>query len=496
YTSQDEPVLRCKVLAKPLVGVFKTRGAGPKKCTVEKCMLRIEQGAEEGSAGECRLRIGQGTEGGSAGECRQGAQEGSAGECRLVVRVAYKEGVCRTHRMFYEVGELLHPVFDQADFKSHWRVGAKAAGDWISHFSRGLEEVSFWMSASEVRLRSWSEGHYAATGRGVDAAVAATERALLTELMLAPAEFDAYSIAGARPVELTFSLRELRAALQYADATEQPMTAQFNRGGDPLVLTVSPASPLDRDARTADVTAEFIIATRTDYGASQSESFSSSAHATPYRQQNVAQPATIQSADTPPMPLVCERVDEISMHTEDRQSTRGVRRAVPSPSPYQSSRGSNGHDMLGLDMEIDRTDSLLNMPNSSESRPGSNRRMPSTAHGGVAIRPEQQTPVRASVSGDQPGNATTAGRSYRLLDMPRPHAPPGVTEAMFGERRSGAEDTDTNSMAPPGKIQTRLPYQNNNALQRGGSGSETGMSSDEELEATPPPPSKRLRSLF
>ncbi|KAJ2240927.1 hypothetical protein GGH98_005794, partial [Coemansia sp. RSA 454] len=65
YASQNGPVLRCKVLAKPLVGVFKMRGAG-KGREVEKCLLRIEQGAEVGHANE----------------------DSFAGECRLVVRVS------------------------------------------------------------------------------------------------------------------------------------------------------------------------------------------------------------------------------------------------------------------------------------------------------------------------------------------------------------------------------------------------------------------------
>ncbi|KAJ2133672.1 hypothetical protein IW136_004921, partial [Coemansia sp. RSA 678] len=83
----------------------------------------------------------------------------------------------------------------------------------------------------------------------------------------------------------------------------------------------------------------------------------------------------------------------------------------------------------------------------------------------------------------------TTVKSYRLLDMPRPHAPPGVTEALFEQN----EPEDADDAAPNGRIQTRLPYQANHA-QRDDDAS--NASSDEELDATPPPPSKRMRSLF
>ncbi|KAJ2797641.1 hypothetical protein H4R21_004237, partial [Coemansia helicoidea] len=43
--SQPNPALRCRVLAKPLVGIFKSRGPAAGH-TVEKCVLRIEQAVD------------------------------------------------------------------------------------------------------------------------------------------------------------------------------------------------------------------------------------------------------------------------------------------------------------------------------------------------------------------------------------------------------------------------------------------------------------------
>ncbi|KAJ2316225.1 hypothetical protein IWW52_003752 [Coemansia sp. RSA 2704] len=504
HSAQSGATLQCKVLAKPLVGIFKSRGAGQSRA-VEKCILRIEQ---------------------DTGSIHAGSSQGElASECRLVVRVAYKEGICRTHRMYYELGQTLHPVYDRRDFKSHWRVGAKVAADWVSHFARGLSEVSFWMSASQVQLRSWSEGQYVNTGRTQIDAIDTTQRSLLTELTLVPAEFDVYELAGTHPIELTFSLREFRALLQYAEAMDMPLTARFNKGGDPLMLGVGTGYASSSEVRSTvytqtsdEMSAEILIATQSTYGVSQP---GSSAQGTPRNQQAAdAPPATIQSFETPLRPMVCDRVDEISVASEDRHSrpsTQGLQggnvsvyeidpKLIPSPSPFQSSRGSSIHDLQN--MEIGRPDSRSNYPpsaagsrraNSAHSPAGGAYGAPSTSggSGAAASQPEFQTPVRGAVQHTQ--NA----RSYRLQDMPRPQAPPGVTEALFEERTPGSAGS-VDDLAPPGRVQTRLPYRgtsaarNQNQRQQATTDeSNTDMSSDdEELDATPPPASKRLRSLF
>ncbi|KAJ2850030.1 hypothetical protein IWW36_002215 [Coemansia brasiliensis] len=458
--SQSQPALQCKVLARPLVGIFKTRSQGQGR-TVEKCILRIEQNSSMG-----------------------GSEGGFAGECRLVARIAYKEGICRTHRLFYEVSETLHPAYDKQEFKSQWQVDAKVAAEWVGHFARGLAEVSMWMSASEVRLRSWSESRYSTNGRTqIDTATAATERALQTELTLVPAEFDSYSLAGTRPIELTYSLREFRAVLQYAEAVGQPMMARFNKGGDPLMLSVGPSRQPGQDIRGTiysqapdDVTAEFLIATLTDYAVSQS---GSSAYGSPYNQRPAHDAAiSIQSADTPARPMICERVDEISVHSEDRHSRSGLpgtrdgpgfdSKMIPSPSPYQSSREGD-YVSPGLNMELDRADSLLSLPSSVASN---QRAHPlRTSNGGYQRGYNNSSGSAAPNAANQTGGSTPVlytdnqnTRTYRLSDMPRPQAPPGVTEALFSEQESQSQDPS--DAAPLGRVQTRLPYQRASHVQQ------------------------------
>ncbi|KAJ2784462.1 hypothetical protein H4R18_001084 [Coemansia javaensis] len=468
------PALRCRVLAKPLVAIFKSRGPTGGHI-VERCVLRIEQAAVPVHAGHA-----SGASGGAPQQQQQQQQSASSGECRLVVRIEYKEGICRTHRLFYEECETLHPLYDRSEYKSRWRVSAKVAADWIGHFARGQEEVSLRMSNSDIRVRSWAEGHYAGAGRTqIDAAVADTSRALQTELTVAPAEFDEYHIASPRPVELTFGLREFKAILQYAEAMALPLSAYFQQAGAPLMLSAPD-----------DLGAEFVLATLSGDMLSQSTDpdaspASAGAAGTPLRagrgspQVGSFTPERPLAATTPAgrmrapaQPALCEPED-----VQSSGGTPGLRwggngsardiidpKLVPSPSPYQSSRASNGSGRgmwSGVGVGAGQRDSLLSIPSSVAGGP-------------------MRTP-----SGEMP-----PAKSYRLLDMPRPQAPPGVTDAQPGGGRS--DDSGDEHMAPPGMVQTRLPFPTAAPPDRGGA----DASSDEELEATPPPPSKRVRSLF
>ncbi|KAI8326083.1 hypothetical protein GQ54DRAFT_295012 [Martensiomyces pterosporus] len=566
--SQPNPAFRCKVLSKPLVGIFKLRGPSPGH-EIEKCILRIEQAVDPVHIGAGRRRQGDSVRGtqDSAASYQSGISLVNAeGECRLVVQMTYKQGICRTHRLFYEVCDTLHSVYDKNECKSRWRVSAKVAADWISHFARGLEEVSLRMSSRDVKVRSWAEGQYAGMGRTqIDAAVAETTRALQTELTVEPSEFDQYHISGSHPTELTFGLREFKAILQYAEAMALPLAAFFDKGGDPILFSVCSPRASDQSARGAysqlpdDLSAEFVLATISDYASSFAspngtpvgESTGSRAQNSRYAgtpqiksfprsrsgasMEHEADQVYIQNTITPRR--AARNMDEISAHTESRTGggTQQLHRQgdesiydiidpniVPSPSPYQSSRASNNNREMwaGADMDIDKSDSLIRTPASASSI--SRRAVTATSsyglpapriesgagnRGGYASQPALE-PTNPSSNDAGAGKTILQGtstpvRSYRLLDMPRPQAPPGVTDSQHSDDSSGGSGAaEEKSMAPPGMVQTKLPYTSvaarNPAAQHAGNehGSDTDMSSDEELDATPPPPSKRSRSLF
>ncbi|KAJ1813152.1 hypothetical protein LPJ75_003315, partial [Coemansia sp. RSA 2598] len=449
--SSEDAAFRCRVQARLLVGIFKARSS-PNGHAIERCTLRIEQVSDP-------VHI--------AGDTA--ASGGASGECRLVVQMIYKEGIRRTHRLFYEVCDVWRSEYDRGDCKSRWRVSAKVAAAWIGHFARGLEEVSLRMTPRDIRVRSWAEGHYAGIAHTqIDAAVSEVTRALQTELAIDPADFDVYRLAGSHAIELTFGLREFRAILQYAEAMALPLAAYFNGGGDPILFAVGDSSSTDRGLHgnysqmPEDMVAEFAVATIGEVMTTASSAYSSPApigtrgpskdspHLASFTPQaNVERRVSqlsIQDTVTPQRPLVCHAVDAIELHSvsprrNDNDALLAAEvggsngRAAPSPSEYPSSRGSHILDRglwaPGSMGGISRADSLLCTPESglggSRSKAPANLNEMTPTHAGGA-RPS------AGSAAALPDDRGTAARSYRLLDMPRPQAPPGVTDSQLSDR--------------------------------------------------------------
>ncbi|KAJ2734356.1 hypothetical protein IW152_002365 [Coemansia sp. BCRC 34962] len=412
----DDTVFRCRVQAKQLVGIFRARTQA-----VEQCVLSIEQTAEP-------VHINS---------------RATHGECRLVVRLAYKQRVCRTHRLFYEVCETFHSTYDRQDCKGRWCVAATHVASWVTHFVRGSEEMTLHMASSAVRVRSWTAANIAQPD---------TTRTLHTELSVDPADFDFYSVP--HPVELTFALREFRAVLRYAERMAAPLSAFFDRPGWPLLLEVAaPPGVGTRGHCYAPPIAEFVLATAAD-DATPAPSNSSSTPATRAPTRILAPPDSIEPPSAP----------------------------SPDASSYAHSRSSFVQWSPG-----NRSDSLLATPDSAR-RANTAADDPVTASlptsvGGPASQPATQPPVPAA-------------RAYRLLDMPRPYAPPGLTDTQLPDEHAAADEPRN---APPGMVQTTLPFANTavaRPVQGNAPAANTDYSSDEELDATPPPPSKRMRALF
>ncbi|KAJ2781436.1 hypothetical protein GGI15_003222 [Coemansia interrupta] len=524
----DEPALRCRVQAKLLVGIFKARGSAATGHSVEKCTLRIEQPSEP-----VNIAAGSGS-----------ASHNASGECRLVVKMMYKEGVCRTHRLFYETCDVWRSEYDKNDFKSRWRISAKVAASWIGHFARGLEEVSIRMSPRDILVRSWAEGHYAGMANTqIDAAVSEVTRALQTELTIDPADFDVYHLANSHGTELTFGLREFRAILQYAEAMALPLQAFFSRGGEPVLFSVGDLNFGDHSTRgnysqqPGDVIAEFAVATIGEIFSGMTSATSTPASVsaqmqyrqslavgtfTPQANNNVGtgggvdrriSQLSIEDAVTPQRALVCHSVDTIGSHTASpdhpqrfgsvMQSAFADGRSALSPFGYASSGGSHVLERAmwpsGNMSSANRSDSLMATPASTTNR--SNARAMAMMNDYNNLTPTNAG--RAHISSGNaalPFNNDPVAKSYRLLDMPRPRAPPGVTDSQINGRQGSAGDSDDDlDIAPTGRVQTRLPFQAiSTRKQQSEDGNEIGGGDDddddddEELEATPPPPSKRV----
>ncbi|KAJ2094569.1 hypothetical protein GGI16_005498 [Coemansia sp. S142-1] len=417
----DNAVFRCRVQAKQLVGIFRSRTQA-----VERCILSIEEATEP-------VHINS---------------SATQGECRLVVRLAYKQRVCRTHRLFYEACETFHSTYDRRDCKGRWRVAAAHVSSWVSHFARGSEEMTMLMTSSSVRVRSWTAGNVAQPD---------ATRSLHTELSVDTADFDMYHVP--HPVEIALALREFRAVLRYAERMAAPLSAFFDRPGWPLLLEVAaPPNPDARDHRQAPPTAEFVLATISDDATPTPSSNSSSI--------NNVTPATRAPTRIPAAPDTIEPGSAPS----------------PDASSYAHSRSSFAQWSPG-----NRSDSLLATPASAR------RANTATAD---SIADSLPNSLGGPASQPVPELRVPTARAYRLLDMPRPYAPPGLTDSQLSDEHAAAEEQRN---APPGMVQTTLPFPTTAVQRPQGDmpAANTDYSSDEELDATPPPPSsKRMRALF
>ncbi|KAK9720777.1 hypothetical protein K7432_003933 [Basidiobolus ranarum] len=222
-----EVLVKCRVLAKSMVSIFRKRNNLDK--TVEKCELRLEEGVNDGD------------------------------ECRLVIQMFCKYGIVKTYKLFYEPCEPLHALYSKADFRNRWVASPKVLAGWIFHFHHKLEEITLECEPNVIRMKSFTEEIQQITDE--NGKRDEFRRGLQTEIISESDEFDLYEVTG--DAEMTFNLKEFKAIVSFAESMSTSVIAHFESGGKPLLLS----------AQLADaVFGEFVLATLTDHLSSQTNS--------------------------------------------------------------------------------------------------------------------------------------------------------------------------------------------------------------------------------
>lgn len=185
--------LKCKVLLKPCVSVFRALG------NVDVFEMRLERD-----------------------------------ECKLVFVLTAKSGMRREFRFdFEEQDQVLQADFSRAG-KSVIEVSPGVFNSSVvANFHPTLEEVTFVPRPHALVVRSYfdvSEGG-AAAGEG---------HAMHTNLVVRDTETSRFEVDGRSfNAEITFCLGELRAMLSFCDAVDAPLFFFFERGGSPMVMSNS-----------------------------------------------------------------------------------------------------------------------------------------------------------------------------------------------------------------------------------------------------------------
>ncbi|XP_066467580.1 cell cycle checkpoint control protein RAD9A isoform X2 [Tiliqua scincoides] len=187
-SSSDEGALRCKVLMKSFLAVFRSLPSLEK--TVEKCLISLSFRAS-----------------------------------RFRVQLHCKYGVVKTHDLSFQECESLQAVFDTGQCAHALRAPPRLLVDAVVHFPLTLAEVTLGASpGGKVSFRSYLEEE------------AEPGRMMKTELCLSEDEFQAFHIK--KETQVTFCLKEFRGLLSFAESSNLPLNIHFDIPGRPAIFTL------------------------------------------------------------------------------------------------------------------------------------------------------------------------------------------------------------------------------------------------------------------
>lgn len=157
--------------------------------------------------------------------------------------------------------DIQHLALDRNDFPSHLVVKPRDLNRLLGNFQSSLQEIT--VIATEpallpVEAENTTEGKAVELRSYIDPVKENSDGALHTQLWIDPQEeMQEYSHKGA-PVDVTFSVKELKAFLTFCEACEADMYMFFEKAGEPILL--APKFGLDDGANT-DFDATLVLAT-------------------------------------------------------------------------------------------------------------------------------------------------------------------------------------------------------------------------------------------
>ncbi|KAJ3242144.1 cell cycle checkpoint control protein rad9a [Chytriomyces hyalinus] len=166
---------------------------------------------------------------------------------RLVVELHCKHGVKKIFQLHYQTTDPQKAAFSKSACTSMFSASPKIIQDWLGFFSYKLDELSIGctlvdddgtgdLGGRKVVIRSFSDDIMGATQVSQPEADP-TKRSLATEISVDYEDFDTFDVFS--DVEITFSLKDLKTALSFADNIGQCINAHFIGPGQPIILSTS-----------------------------------------------------------------------------------------------------------------------------------------------------------------------------------------------------------------------------------------------------------------
>ncbi|KAK7865863.1 hypothetical protein R5R35_003979 [Gryllus longicercus] len=318
--SSQEDSCKCKISMKSCLPVFRSPVMLDRK--VENCKMRLE---DDG--------------------------------CKLVFEMKFRMGIAKTHFLPVIECETLQVVYTKDDASNSLLAQVQLFSDTVQNFHSTQEEVTLSVTSQKTSLRSYTDGSINPSKRKS------------TEILLDPVEFDKYVVNN--ETAITFSLKEFRALLAFAEATGQSVEASFDSGGKPVVFAVKHENTYE---------ASFVLST-----------LSPEIDSTPQRMRE-------QNSNTPVVSSVGTGAKEPTIPPNMRQSTSVASRINLTPSNenrleehFPELRGGTPRGIERVSVRKGESPSLLSNIRSDKSGNTSSRHHPDQTRGEKRSRPLERT---------------------------------------------------------------------------------------------------------
>lgn len=370
--------------------------------------------------------------------------------------------------------EMQNVLLERNSFPSHLVIKPKDLSRLLGHFQSSLQEMT--LIATEpvtIDMGSESEAKAIELKSYIDPARVTTDGSLHTQLWIDPSEeLAAYTHKGP-PVDVTFSVKELKAFMAFCEGADADMHMYFDKAGKPVLIaprfglddsahsnfdsTLVLATMMSSQLRGADDSSGQAIHTANSNGAGPSSREGS--------QDRTPSNDSVRRGNRPDMtPGSAHRSDETAIWSDlsgSARRTNGTQRrtSINQPTPVL-------HTHQNLD---DSEDSRRNLPDSedaSEEIPTLNRHEPESARRKRLLKPSDIDPsVKVSsvqtfpetalrplkdAYGLRPESTSQQEPSGRNLDdeTPRPRQPLWEENSSDADCEDDTEDPDDEFCVP------------------------------------------------
>ncbi|XP_061722500.1 cell cycle checkpoint control protein RAD9A [Cydia pomonella] len=144
--------------------------------------------------------------------------------CKLIFQLRCKHGIVKTHFVSILDCKAMQAVYTKDLVPNRITSPQKILSEALSNFQNSDDQVTLEVTTQNMLLRNYID------------TVGDLTKVIRTQVMLKPAEFDSYTIGA--DTMITFTLKEFKALLAFAEALNLPIQIHFETTGRPVVFIV------------------------------------------------------------------------------------------------------------------------------------------------------------------------------------------------------------------------------------------------------------------